>query len=300
MTVPSRGNDPRIPPGPPSGGPGEGSGPAQPLPPDEGNTRQDTRQASVPAQHTSPDAQRGSAQARTRDDEVGDVRGDRDSRSPEPHVDTRSQGQQVEAETTPEVKGPLAGDPLSLGLPAFIVGSVALGMVLVGFVSPLGTGASLPIILAATSVGLLIATFWAAALGQSAVALVLGVFAGFWLSYAFLELGLTNGWFGISVFDVKSTTELFLTAWIVVISMLFLATLRLPMAFTAVLGLVDLALILLLIGVVNLSPNLVKAAGATAFLFAVVGIYIFFGTASIATGGKPMPLGRPVLKGLCL
>jgi uncharacterized protein len=294
MTVPSRGDDPRIPPASPAGGPAEGSGPAQPLPPDQGNTRQDTRQASVPAQHTSPEAQRGANEARIRDDEA--QRG-----SAEAQVrDTRSQAQQVEAETTPEVKGPLGGDPLSLGLPAFIVGSVALGMVLVGFVSPLGTGASLPIILAATSVGLLIATFWAAALGQSAVALVLGVFAGFWLSYAFLELGLTNGWFGISVFDVKSTTELFLTAWIVVISMLFLATLRLPMAFTAVLGLVDLALILLLIGVVNLSPNLVKAAGATAFLFAVVGIYIFFGTASIATGGKPMPLGRPVLKGLCL
>jgi uncharacterized protein len=279
MTVPSRGSDPRIPPGSPAGGTGEGSGQAQPLPPDQGDTRQDTRQASVPAQHSSPET-------RMRADEARDVR------------DDRSQAQQVEAETTPEVKGPLGGDPLALGLPAFIVGSVALGMVLVGFVSPLATGASLPIILAATAIGLLIATFWAAGLGQSAVALVLGVFAGFWLSYAFLLLGLTNGWFGIGLFSVKSTTELFLTAWIVVMSMLFLATLRLPMAFTAVLGLVDLALILLLIGVVNLSPNLVKAAGATVFLFAVVGIYIFFGTASIATGGKPMPLGRPVLKGL--
>ena len=59
-----------------------------------------------------------------------------------------SQQGPVEAEATPEVTGHLAGDPLSLGLPSFIIGSVALGMVLVGFVSPLGTGASLPIILA--------------------------------------------------------------------------------------------------------------------------------------------------------
>ena len=202
----------------------------------------------------------------------------------------------IEAEATPEVKGPLAGDPLSLGLPAFIVGSVALGMVLVGFVSPLGTGASLPIILAATALGLLISTLWAMAVGQSAVAAVLGVFAGFWLSYAFFVLGLQHGWFGVGIGDVKSSTELFLTAWIVIISMLAVATLRLALAFTAVLALVDVALILLLIGTIIVSPNLVKAAGATALLFATVGIYIFFGTASMATGGRAIPLGRPLLK----
>src|SRR3984957_11596283 len=88
---------------------------------------------------------------------------------------TATQQGPVVPEATPEVTGPLAGAPLSLGLPAFIVGSVALGMVLIGFVSPLGTGASLPIILAATAAGLIISTLWAAAVGQSAVALVLGV-----------------------------------------------------------------------------------------------------------------------------
>jgi uncharacterized protein len=210
-------------------------------------------------------------------------------------VETRQQ-ESIEAEATPEVAGPLAGDPLSLGLPTFIVGSVALGMVLVGFVSPLGIGASLPIILAATAAGLFISTIWAMAVGQSAVALILGVFAGFWLSYAFFVLGLQHGWFGVGAADVKASTELFLTAWIVIISMVTLATLRLALAFTAVLALVDVALILLLIGTIQVSPNLVKAAGATALLFATVGIYIFFGTASMATGGKPVPLGRPVLK----
>jgi uncharacterized protein len=230
---------------------------------------QEARQASVPAQQ-------GPAETRQRP----------------------AEGQQgpVEAEATPEVSGPLAGDPLSLGLPSFIVGSVALGMVLVGFVSPLGVGASLPIILAGTALGLLVSTFWAAGLGQSAVALVLGVFAGFWLSYAFLILGLTHNWFGIGIGDAKATQELFLTAWIVIMSMLTLATLRLAAAFTAVLALVDVALICVLIGVIEVSDNWLKAGGATAFLFAAVGIYIFFSTASIATGGKAMPLGKPVMK----
>jgi uncharacterized protein len=241
-----------------------------------GSTQQDqaeARQASVPAQQGPPEAQTAEARAA----EGGQAR-------------------EVVEETTPEVTGPLAGDPLSLGLPAFIVGSIALGMVLIGFVSPLGTGASLPIVLVATGIGLLVSTVWAMALGQSAVALILGVFAGFWLSYAFLLLGLTNGWFGIGLVDVRSTLELFLTAWIVIMSMLTLATLRLPMAYTAVLALVDVALILVLFSVIQTSPNLSKAGGATVFLFATVGIYIFFGTASIATGGKPIPLGRPLLK----
>ena len=42
--------------------------------------------------------------------------------------------------------GPLAGDPAILGLPSFIVGSVALGLVLVGLVPATAVGASLPIV----------------------------------------------------------------------------------------------------------------------------------------------------------
>jgi succinate-acetate transporter protein len=203
---------------------------------------------------------------------------------------------QVQAEATPGLRGPLAGDPLALGMPSFIVGSVAFGMVLVGFVSPLGVGASLPIILAATAAGLFISAIWAMGLGQSAVAVVLGVLAGFWLSYGFLLLGLMHGWFGVGLLDLRSSQELFLTAWIVVFSMLTLATLRLALGFSAMIFLVDVALILVLVGVANTSTNWLMAGGAVVFLFAAVGIYIFFGTASVATGGKPFPLGRPVLR----
>ena len=71
---------------------------------------------------------------------------------------------------------------------------------------------------------------------------------------------------------------------------------KFALAFTAVLALVDVALILVLIGTIQVSTNVLKAGGAVAFLFAAVGIYIFFGTASIATGGKPFPLGKPILR----
>ncbi|HEX9527080.1 MAG TPA: GPR1/FUN34/YaaH family transporter [Streptosporangiaceae bacterium] len=191
----------------------------------------------------------------------------------------------------------MVGDPAMLGLPSFVVGSVALGLALVGVV-PAGTaGAALPIILAATSAGLFLATIWSAAIGQSAVASIFGIFAGFWLSYAVLVLGLTHNWFGISATAATSTQELFLTTWLVIIVMLTLATLRLPLAFTALFALIDLALLLLLLSTANASTGLAKTGGYVVLLFAALGVYIYFGSASQATGGKAIPLGQPVLRG---
>jgi succinate-acetate transporter protein len=199
--------------------------------------------------------------------------------------------------SAPAPPSPLVGDPLVLGLPCFIVGSVALGLVLTTFVPAAAAGASLAILVAATGVGLLLSTAWAAALGQSAVAAVLGIFAGFWLSYAALVLGLTHNWYGIPAANAVRTQELFLTAWLVLMVLLTLATLRLPSAYTLLFALVTLALLLVLLATVNSSTGLQKTAGVVVFAFAVVGGYLFLHVTSLATGGKPLPLGRPVLSG---
>ena len=192
--------------------------------------------------------------------------------------------------------GPLAGDPMALGLPCFIAGSVSLGLALAGVVPAAAIGAALPIILTATSVGLFLATIWSASLGQSAVASVFGIFAGFWLSYAVLVLGLTHNWFGIAPASVQATQELFLVAWLVVMVMLTLATLRLPVAYTAVFALVDLALLLVFLGVNESSTGLLETAGYVALVFAAIGVYLYASTASVATGGRPYPLGRPTVR----
>ena len=193
--------------------------------------------------------------------------------------------------------GPLAGDPAILGLPSFVVGSVALGLALVGVVPATAVGAPLAIILAATAVGLFIAAIWAAAIGQSAVAGIVGIFGGFWLSYVVLVVGLIHGWFGISPLAAIATQKLFLITWLVIIVMLTLGTLRLPLAFTAVFALIDIALLLLLIATIQASAGLTKTAGYVVLAFAALGVYLFFGSAGVATGGRPLPLGRPVLHG---
>ena len=218
--------------------------------------------------------------------------------NPQPEVQTE---EVVVAEVA--VTGPLAGNPAILGLPTFIAGSVALGLGLAGVVPAGVLGAPLAIILAATALGLLLAAIWAAAVGQSAVASVFGIFGTFWLSYGVLVLGLDHNWFAITVTAVLATVKLFLLTWLIVIVMLTLATLRLPVAFTAVFVLVDLALLLLYIAFANASPlgvpssGLIKAAGYVVLLFAAIGVYLFFDAASVATGGKALPLGKPLLHG---
>jgi succinate-acetate transporter protein len=209
-------------------------------------------------------------------------------------------GLQVEAGTTPvpaTPTGPLAADPAVLGLPSFVVGSVALGLVLLGMVPAAAAGASLPVILAATSVGLLLATVWSAAIGQTAVAGIFGIFGGFWLSYAVLVLGLTHNWFGITADAAKSTQELFLTVWLITIVMLTVATLRLPAGFTVLFVLIDLALLLVLLGTSQASTGLLKFAGVVVLAFAALGAYMFLGALSQALGGTALPLGRPLLRG---
>ena len=191
--------------------------------------------------------------------------------------------------------GPLTGDPAALGLPCFVAGSVSLGLALVGVVPATAIGAALPIILTATSIGLFLATIWSASLGQTAVASVFGIFGGFWLSYAVLVIGLTHNWFGVAPASAQAAQELFLVAWLVVMVMLTLAMLRLPLAFTAVFFLVDIALLLVFLGVNQTSTGLLKAAGYVVLVFAAIGVYLYFNTATIATGGRPVPLGRPVL-----
>lgn len=196
----------------------------------------------------------------------------------------------------PQVSAAAAGDPAILGLPIFVVGSVALGLSLVGYVPPAAAGSAVPIILFATGLGLLISAIWAMALGQTLVACIFGLFSGFWWSYAALVLGLNHNWFAIPAGDVQNSVELFQISWAIIMAALTVATLRLPVAFTAVVGLVVVALVLLVFATQNTNETLTKAAGYVTFMFAALGAYLFLSAASAATGGKPYPLGRPLVR----
>jgi succinate-acetate transporter protein len=192
---------------------------------------------------------------------------------------------------------PVAGNPAVFGLLAFSVGGTALGLSLLGYVSAAAQGGSvMPIVLAATGLGLLLTTMWAIRLEQTFVATVFGAFTGFWLSYALLVLSLSHNWFPIPAADVPHSVAQFLIAWAVVIAALAVVSVRVPLAFTAILVSALVAVSLLIVGTLNGSTILPKVAGVFTLLYSAIGFYAFLGTANECVGGRALSLGTPLAK----
>ncbi|MEU0495960.1 GPR1/FUN34/YaaH family transporter [Mycobacterium sp. NPDC006124] len=201
------------------------------------------------------------------------------------------------AVSTVDVSPPVApvreGNPGLLALPLVIAGGFGLGFTNTGIVDV--AAAAVPILLSATSIGLLLATVWAAALGQNVNATVYGVFFGFYASYAALSLGLTHDWFGISAADAGPTTALWLGSWLLTIGLLTVLVLRLPWTYPLLLGIVDVALVSLLIG--NLTGSAAATHAGGWFVFAFVALVAYYYVAALweETGGRALPLGRPLV-----
>lgn len=194
----------------------------------------------------------------------------------------------------------LAGavNPALLGLPAFIVGSLGLGLTFVGYAPDGAAAALLSIIILGAGLGLVVATAWAAGAGQGPVVAILGIMAMFWLSFPTLQLALTHDWFGaLDAGGKNQAVAVFALCWFVVVVMLTLATLRLPSVFTVLFLLIDVALLLVFLaysGGNAPSSGLLTVAGMAVFLFATIGIYMFFDAMAVATGGKALPMGKPI------
>jgi uncharacterized protein len=188
-------------------------------------------------------------------------------------------------------------NPALLGLPTFVVGGLALALYLVGYQPAGSPGSLMAIIVLATGMGQLVTSLWAMRLGAGPVASIFGIFAGFWLTLGTVLYGLGHQWFGATA-TVPATLAAFTLAWFVVIVVLTLATLRLPLAFTVLFGLIDLALLLVFLYASGggTSTGLLSTAGYVSFLFSLLGIYLFFDAMGTAMGGKPLPVGKPLVK----
>ncbi|HVX46342.1 MAG TPA: GPR1/FUN34/YaaH family transporter [Mycobacteriales bacterium] len=189
------------------------------------------------------------------------------------------------------------GDPLIVGLPIFAVGSLTLGMALVGVVDQTALGGIVPIVLFGTGLFLAIVTVWAAVLAQTIVAGICGTFSGFWLSLGALLLGLQHNWYGVPAGQIASTQEMFFTAWGCLFLFLLIPCLMLPAVYPAVVALVVAALALAAASAHTGEPNLLKAAGYVTLVFAFLGFCAFVNVGLTAMGAKrPFPpLGPPIL-----
>ncbi len=190
------------------------------------------------------------------------------------------------------------GDPLIIGLPIFAVGSLALGMALIGVVDLTALSSIVPIILAGTGLYLLVVTVWAALLGQTMVAGITGTFSGFWLSLSMLLLGLNHNWYGIRLLQVVSVEKLFFIAWAALFFFLLIPCLMLPIVYPAVVALVVVALCLAASSFFAADTNLLKAAGYIALVFSLLGFYAFLNVAFTAMNSKAKmrpPLGKAMI-----
>lgn len=220
--------------------------------------------------------------------------------TPPAAADTHAVAEPVAA---PTVDPPVpAGNPALLGLPTFLPGAITLGLWLVGYLDTATLpGGMISAVLLSSGLFGLIAAVWASRVGMSAVAGIFGTFAAFWISFGFLVMGLVNGWFGVSADDaalaatqVGEIQRTFVLSWLIVFVVVTLATLRLPLAFTALFLLVDATFALVLAFVITGTTIFATLGGLTTFGFCAVGAYLFFDGMSQELGGRAYPLGSPI------
>jgi hypothetical protein len=120
-------------------------------------------------------------------------------------------------------------------------------------------------------------------------------FAGLWLSYAVLVLGLNHNWFGIAPQDAVRAVILFMASWLAGFLMLGIASLELPVAYTLILVLQAAVLGLLLVGTLQRSAGLFTAAGVVLFVISALTAYVCIATTGPVAMRRALPLG-PGLK----
>jgi succinate-acetate transporter protein len=191
-----------------------------------------------------------------------------------------------------------APNPALLGLITFLPSGVTLGLWFLGYLDTATLpGGMIPIVSLSAGLFLLIASVWAAWVAANAVAAIFGVFSAFWLSFGLLLAGLTSGWWGVTdAAAVASVQRTYLLSFTLVFILLTLATLRLPLAFTAGFVFVDITFVLAFLGVSTGSTGLFPIAGITTLVFCAVFAYILFDGFTQDLGGRPMPMGNALVK----
>jgi uncharacterized protein len=193
-----------------------------------------------------------------------------------------------------------SGDPQTVAAPVFVIGSIALGIQLTQALgSSIALGSPVAILLGCTGLFLLLSTWWAASAGQSFVACFAGTFGGFWIGYSILVLGVLHNWFVIPAADIANTVILFSCAFAIFFVFITLASLRLPIIYPLIFGLVVLALCLVAAAysMTPVSTNVLKAAGYVIFVFAALGMSLSWTVMNLSLGGPAFPpLGPALIK----
>jgi uncharacterized protein len=184
-------------------------------------------------------------------------------------------------------------DPGPLGLAAFALTTFILSMFNAGLVSHAGEPVVLGVALAYGGIAQLLAGMWEFRTGNTFGAVAFSSFGAFWLSF----------WAYVTFFaaevppeNVAAALGLYLVAWGIFTTYMFIASLRTTAAVAVVFVLLAITFFLLGIGNANESDGLVEAGGWFGLATAVAAWYASFAAVTNSTFGRTVlpvkPLGR--------
>ena len=174
-------------------------------------------------------------------------------------------------------------DPGPLGLAAFAMTTFVLSMFNADLVSRSGETITLGLALTYGGLAQLLAGMWEFRTGNTFGAVAFTSFGAFWLSFwAFNQFYATS----IPAADVGHAVGLYLIAWGIFTTYMFVASLRTTGAIALVFILLAIAFFLLGIGNARASDGLVKAGGWVGLATAIVAWYASFAAVTNATFGR--------------
>jgi uncharacterized protein len=184
-------------------------------------------------------------------------------------------------------------DPGPLGLGAFALTTFILSMFNAGLVSHAGEPVVLGVALAYGGIAQLLAGMWEFRTGNTFGAVAFSSFGAFWLSF----------WAYVTFFaaevppeNVAAALGLYLVAWGIFTTYMFVASLRTTVAVAVVFLLLAITFFLLGIGNANESDGLVEAGGWFGLATAAAAWYASFAAVTNSTFGRTVlpvkPLGR--------
>jgi succinate-acetate transporter protein len=184
-------------------------------------------------------------------------------------------------------------DPGPLGLAAFALTTFILSMFNSGLVSNAGEPVVLGVALAYGGIAQLLAGMWEFRTGNTFGAVAFTSFGGFWLSFwAFVTFFAGD----IPPAHVGAAVGLYLIAWAIFTTYMFVASLRTTAAIAVVFFLLAITFILLGIGNANESTGMVEAGGWFGLATALAAWYASFAAVTNSTFGRTVlpvkPLGR--------
>jgi uncharacterized protein len=191
-----------------------------------------------------------------------------------------------------EVVAEARNDGVAVGMPMVAAGSIAFALAVSGYVP---VGALVPILVVAV-IGEIVAARWAYRDGQTDFGRIFIAFAGFWLTYVGLVLGLSHEWFGVAPEESTMAIVLFMVTWLTVMILVTLANLEMPLVITLTLLALDVALVLLVTGTLVGMDMLFSAAATALFISAALACYACVATTGPTALRRILPVGAAVLR----